>query len=167
MKLIIDQTKLVNLLTDIYKIRNPQLYSRILQSFLLIISENSSITDNFDCLFNELISMNKCEHFLLFSVEGCIGVGKTTFIENLLKQKFENNKSFKEIDYLREPVDIWECIYDETLMIKLLELFYSNQYEKIHFVFQTIAIFSQWLLMVLTNSKLILSERCFFSDKLL
>ena len=44
---------------------------------------------------------------ILISIEGNIGSGKTTIIEQMQK-RINNNK----ILFLREPVDLWESIKD-------------------------------------------------------
>ena len=45
----------------------------------------------------------------IISIEGNIGSGKTTIIENL-KKRFEDDAS---VLFLTEPVDIWEKIKDK------------------------------------------------------
>ena len=47
-------------------------------------------------------------HPKIISVEGNIGAGKTTIIDNLEKY-YENDSS---VIFIREPVDIWQSITD-------------------------------------------------------
>ena len=56
--------------------------------------------------------------FLLFSIEGNIGGGKTTILNHL-------KTMFPEYIYIDEPVDIWQSLKDEE-GISLLQLFYQN-----------------------------------------
>jgi deoxycitidine kinase/deoxyguanosine kinase len=69
----------------------------------------------------------------IYSIEGNIGSGKTTIIENLQKT-FENNPN---VIFIREPVDIWQTIQDangETILSK----FYKDP-AKYAFTFQVMA----------------------------
>ncbi len=52
----------------------------------------------------------------IFSIEGNIGSGKTTIIENL-QRAYANNP---DVVFIREPVDIWMSIHDsagETILV--------------------------------------------------
>ena len=69
----------------------------------------------------------------ILSIEGNIGAGKTTIVENLQK-RFANNK---EIVFLREPVDVWDTIRDKN-EVTILEKFY-NDTNKYAFCFQVMA----------------------------
>ena len=69
----------------------------------------------------------------IISIEGNIGAGKTTIIENLQKKLAHN----KEIIFLREPVDVWDTIRDNN-NVTILEKFYENS-EKYAFCFQVMA----------------------------
>jgi len=63
------------------------------------------------------ISKNPTKYPLLLSVEGNIGAGKTTILEQL-QSRLANDKT---VVFLREPVDIWEGIKDsggESILAK-------------------------------------------------
>jgi deoxyadenosine/deoxycytidine kinase len=115
--------------------------------------------------------------FIIVSIEGNIGSGKSTLLSNL-------HKYYKDVDnvvFLKEPVDEWEKIRDET-GVTMLEKFYADQ-EKYSFPFQMMAYVSR--LKVLrdalktirenettqkntnTNKKtIIITERSLYTDKM-
>ena len=115
--------------------------------------------------------------FIIVSIEGNIGSGKSTLLTNL-------HKYYKDVDnvvFLKEPVDEWEKIRDET-GVTMLEKFYADQ-EKYSFPFQMMAYVSR--LKVLrdalknirenettqkdtnTNKKtIIITERSLYTDKM-
>ena len=100
----------------------------------------------------------------ILSIEGNIGSGKSTIIDNL-KEKYKNDK--KEFIFLAEPVDEWETIKDEE-NITILQKFYSDQ-KKYSFTFQIMAYISRLNLLRKTikenPGKIIISERSLFTDK--
>lgn len=69
----------------------------------------------------------------ILSVEGNIGAGKTTILEQLQKRLADD----KSIIFLREPVDIWESIKDADGE-SILEKFYNDP-AKYAFPFQVMA----------------------------
>lgn len=71
---------------------------------------------------------------LIISIEGNIGAGKTTIIDNLQKKMNMN----KNIVFLREPVDIWESIKDPSSGDNILQKFYADS-SKYAFPFQVMA----------------------------
>jgi deoxyadenosine/deoxycytidine kinase len=100
----------------------------------------------------------------IFSVEGNIGAGKTTIIENLQKLFAEN----PDVIFIREPVDVWQTIVDkngETILAK----FYADP-AKYAFTFQVMA-YSTRLSMLRKiirenpNCKTIICERSLDADK--
>lgn len=99
----------------------------------------------------------------IISIDGNIGSGKSTLLE-ILKKDFADNKN---IVFLREPVDIWESITDES-GTNILEKFYEDQ-TKYSFSFQMIAYISRLALLkeaVEQNpDKIIITERSLFTDK--
>jgi deoxyadenosine/deoxycytidine kinase len=104
----------------------------------------------------------------IISIEGNIGSGKSTFLENL-RNHYKNNNC---VIFLKEPVDDWEKIRDEN-GTTMLEKFYSNQ-EKYSFPFQMMAYISR--LRVLRNTIknidkeekniYIITERSLYTDKM-
>jgi deoxyadenosine/deoxycytidine kinase len=97
----------------------------------------------------------------IFSLDGNIGVGKTT----LLKQIAER---FPNIVIVREPVDIWTDLKNPDGS-NLLELFYSDK-ERWAYTFQTAAFLSRLKLVkdALLNAKpgqIILTERSVLTDR--
>ena len=102
------------------------------------------------------------------SIEGNIGSGKSTLIQELTKKWAD-----KKIIFLKEPVDEWEKIKDEQ-GITILEKFYENQ-EKYSFSFQMMAYISRLKLLkdVIENKKekenesiVIITERSLYTDKM-
>ena len=70
-------------------------------------------------------------------IQGNIGSGKSTFVENL-KQKYGNNP---EMCFLQEPVNEWLTIKDEK-GVNILEKYYADQH-KYSFMFQMMAYISR------------------------
>lgn len=73
----------------------------------------------------------------IISIEGNIGSGKSTLL-SYLKKHFNNNKN---VIFLREPVDEWSKIKDDS-GVTILEKFYADQ-EKYSFPFQMMAYISR------------------------
>jgi len=100
----------------------------------------------------------------IYSIEGNIGSGKTTIIENLQKT-FENNP---KVMFIREPVDIWQTIQDadgETILAK----FYKDP-AKYAFTFQVMAYSTRLSMLrstILQNPHcdVIICERSLDADK--
>jgi deoxyadenosine/deoxycytidine kinase len=107
-------------------------------------------------------------NFEIISIEGNIGSGKSTLMENL-KNYYKDDS---HIIFLKEPVDEWEKIKDKNGKT-ILEKFYENQ-EKYSFSFQMMAYISR--LNILRDSfkfidihsekkYIIITERSLFTDK--
>ncbi len=98
----------------------------------------------------------------IYSIEGNIGSGKSTFIEVLQKED-----KLKNVVYLEEPVKVWEKIKDKN-GITILEKFYNNQ-EKYSFPFQMVAYISRLSELkkkIKENSnKIIFTERSILTDR--
>ena len=75
----------------------------------------------------------------LFTIEGCIGSGKSTFIE-ILKREFKHFNGIP-IVYIPEPVDEWESIVSVDNQ-NMIQLFYADQ-TKYAFSFQMMAYISR------------------------
>jgi deoxyadenosine/deoxycytidine kinase len=71
---------------------------------------------------------------IIISIEGNIGSGKTTIIENLEK----NLAHDKSILFLREPLDVWETVKDPVTGENILQKFYADP-NKYAFAFQVMA----------------------------
>lgn len=71
---------------------------------------------------------------VIISIEGNIGSGKTTIIENLEKH-LEHDPS---ILFLREPLDVWETVKDPVTGENILQKFYADP-NKYAFAFQVMA----------------------------
>ena len=102
---------------------------------------------------------------LIFSIEGNIGSGKSTFVkilnENILKINGKN------LVFIQEPVDVWNSIKDDD-GTTILEKFYANQ-EKYAFSFQMMAYISRLHILKDTIKKyphsIIITERSIFTDR--
>ena len=107
---------------------------------------------------------NSCDNeTILLSVEGNIGSGKSTLVENL-RRKFGN---LQDICFLDEPVDEWEKIKDSEDKT-MLEKYYADQ-EKYAFSFQMMAYISRLVRLrhaVRNNYRVIVTERSVFTDKM-
>jgi deoxyadenosine/deoxycytidine kinase len=112
---------------------------------------------------------------LIVTIEGNIGSGKSTLLKNL-KEYFNSKLNDEEyhIEFLDEPVKIWESIQDES-GINILEKFYGDQ-ETFSFPFQIIACVSRFkvikdalkkIKLQNINKKVIfITERCLYTDKM-
>ena len=98
----------------------------------------------------------------IYSMEGNIGVGKTTFI-NMVKQLHKT----REIIVLEEPVAEWLSIKNNENKT-ILELFYADQ-NKYAFSFQMMAYISRIALLKQTIREhpqaIIITERSVYTDK--
>jgi deoxyadenosine/deoxycytidine kinase len=108
----------------------------------------------------------KSNNFTIISIEGNIGSGKTTLMENL-KEYYKNNS---EIIFLREPVDEWSLIKDSN-GVTILEKFYQDQH-KYSFSFQIMAYISRLNVLRTTLKSLeqdkkyiIITERSLNTDR--
>ncbi len=100
---------------------------------------------------------------ILLSVEGNIGSGKSTLVENLRRQFGD----IQDICFLDEPVDEWEKIKDSNDKT-MLEKYYADQ-EKYAFSFQMMAYISRLVRLrhaVRNNYRVIVTERSVFTDKM-
>lgn len=107
----------------------------------------------------------------IISIEGNIGAGKSTFLEEL-KTMFSQNSS---VVFLDEPVEIWESVKDKY-GVSMLQKFYSNP-RKYSFAFQMMAYVSRLsnlrkmlesLKAEIQNEddhKVIITERSIYTDK--
>lgn len=97
----------------------------------------------------------------IISIEGNIGSGKSTIVE-YLKQHLQGDPT---ICFLQEPVDIWNTITDKN-QNTIIENYYKDQ-KKYAFPFQMMAYISRISLLreaLKKNYKLIITERCIFTD---
>jgi deoxyadenosine/deoxycytidine kinase len=101
----------------------------------------------------------------IITLEGNIGAGKTTLLEKL-QDKYKDDPT---IIFLKEPVDIWEQIKDETTGDTVLKMFYTNP-AKYAFPFQIMAYITRLSLLVQTvkenpDVKMVICERSLEADK--
>ena len=100
----------------------------------------------------------------IITIEGNIGVGKSTIL-NFLKKKF-NKLNISDIIFLQEPVNEWEKV--KVNNITILEKFYEEP-EKYAFSFQLMAFISRLVILQKAIKKnpnaIIISERCLLTDK--
>jgi deoxyadenosine/deoxycytidine kinase len=108
--------------------------------------------------------MSNFQSVKIISIDGNIGSGKSTLMENL-KTYFISNKN---IIFLKEPVDEWETITDEN-GVTILEKFYGDS-TKYGFSFQIMAYISRLDVIRKEIKKnpnaIFISERSLFTDKL-
>lgn len=99
----------------------------------------------------------------IISIEGNIGSGKSTILDNLKN----NLDCCNKIVFLQEPVDEWEKIKDIN-NVTILSKFYQNQ-EKYSFAFQMMAYISRLALLkdAIENNpdSIIITERCLKTDR--
>lgn len=106
-------------------------------------------------------------NYKIISIEGNIGSGKSTLLENLRKHYEKDNR----IIFLREPVDDWSKIKDDS-GDTILKKFYLDQ-PKYSFPFQMMAYISRLKILrdAVKNienephSYIIITERCLYTDK--
>ena len=98
----------------------------------------------------------------IVSLEGNIGVGKSTLVRYLKSQKFNKN-----IIFIEEPVDVWNTIKDNENKTAL-EYFYENK-TKYSFSFQMMAFISRLSLVKKTIEQnpnaIVFMERSLQTDK--
>ena len=98
----------------------------------------------------------------VYSIEGNIGTGKSTFLEKL-KEHYAGDDS---VCFLAEPTQVWDTIKDKN-GITILEKYYENQ-QRYAFSFQMMAFISRLtgLKDALKNDKyaIIIMERSLFTD---
>lgn len=105
----------------------------------------------------------------IISIEGNIGTGKSTFLENLESNINKSNPEMgNQILFLKEPVDIWESIKDEQGHT-ILEKFYKDQ-RRYAFTFQVMAYISRLSMLKRAikenpDCKIIIIERSLIADK--
>lgn len=98
----------------------------------------------------------------VYSIEGNIGTGKSTFLEKL-KEHYKHDDS---VCFLDEPTKVWDTIKDQN-GVTILEKYYENQ-QRYAFSFQMMAFISRLtgLKEALNNNKysIIIMERSLFTD---
>jgi deoxyadenosine/deoxycytidine kinase len=99
---------------------------------------------------------------LIISIDGNIGSGKSTLIDNL-KKHFLN----EDVIFLEEPINEWNKIKDENNKT-ILEKYYEN-INKYAFCFQMMTFITRYVLLLETikqNPKaIIVTERSLYTDK--
>lgn len=97
----------------------------------------------------------------IISIEGNIGSGKSTFVEQL-KQTLKNDN----ICFLQEPVEQWNKIVDKD-GINILEHYYKDN-KRWAFSFQMMAYISRLSILkkaIESNYDIIITERSLYTDK--
>jgi hypothetical protein len=171
----INKDQLQKVIKNDYNLYSFESFYNSHNQFLIILTKSECFGIEFDTLFENIC--NKCHkrevknHVALVSVDGCIGVGKSTLIK-LLKPNLE-----QECVFLDEPLSIWQSIYYyQDSGLNILEMFYQSiandstkpdqSVNDMPYYFQSLVIFSRWLVLVYSkNSDIFLSERSVFSDR--
>ena len=101
---------------------------------------------------------------IIISIEGNIGAGKSTILEELKSR----HSGSTDIIFVKEPVDIWETVRDEDGKT-ILEKFYQDS-KKYAFQFQVMALTTRLSLLRNTirenpNCKVLICERSVDADK--
>lgn len=102
----------------------------------------------------------------IYTVEGNIGSGKSTFVKNL-QHWFNTNHPYEKVVFLQEPVDDWVSIKD-TNDETIIEKFYKDQ-KTYAFSFQMMAYISRLAILKKTVEEnpgaIIITERSLYTDK--
>lgn len=104
----------------------------------------------------------------IFSLDGNIGVGKSTLLKQIAKE-------FPEILIVQEPVDVWTALKNSDGQ-NLLELFYKDK-QRYAYTFQNAAILSRLKLLrdavasarpgqIILTERSVLTDRCVFAEML-
>jgi deoxyadenosine/deoxycytidine kinase len=112
---------------------------------------------------------------IVLSIEGNIGGGKSTLLQELRKKYTNYEKDHVFVYFLKEPVDEWEKIKDEA-GVTMLENFYKDP-KKYAFPFQMMAyvsrlkVFRDMLkhvkkLNILNKKIVFVTERTLYTDKM-
>ncbi len=100
----------------------------------------------------------------IFFIEGNIGSGKSTFLENMQKSGL-----FKHAQYIEEPVDVWKNTKDSN-GTNILQHFYSDM-ERFCYTFQSFAFISRVTQLDRINNSvpgttsIVFIERSVFCDR--
>ena len=106
---------------------------------------------------------------VIIAIEGNIGAGKSTLLRHL-KESFEQQGVGSDvIQFMQEPVDLWESVRDDKTGETILSKFYQDQ-DKYAFAFQIMAYTSRLAafkrLVELNHScKVIVCERSLDADR--
>jgi deoxyadenosine/deoxycytidine kinase len=102
----------------------------------------------------------------LISIEGNIGSGKSTFIQQLRAREWPSN-----VKFLDEPVKEWESIYDSREHKTMLEMFYEDQ-DRNAFSFQMMAYITRLAKIreairsyTGEDTLVLITERCLLTDR--
>ena len=101
----------------------------------------------------------------IFSIDGNIGSGKSTLINNLKSIKYANSL---KVFFLPEPVSIWNEIKDSS-GISILEKYYADQ-KRYAFSFQMMAYITRLkqirdCIAQTPDNCIIITERCMYTDR--
>ena len=154
-------------------------FIKSLQKYIFILNSTDINLEKLNNHFHELVtdlsfksSKNKIP---LISVEGCIGVGKSTFLED-----FKKDLDSRFI-FIAEPLGIWRCICLENNHKDIFDAYYESIENKklnrmtkfnLSFYFQLTVIYTRWLIFIFTVNQyrdsdfIFISERTVFSDRL-
>lgn len=116
-----------------------------------------------NCTENNIQYLHEQKKTIIISIDGNIGSGKSTLVKNL-KTYYNSDSS---IYFLEEPVAIWETITDKEGH-NILKNYYEDQ-NKYAFPFQMMAYISRLALLreaLTKNYKVIITERCVYTDKM-
>lgn len=97
----------------------------------------------------------------IINIVGCMGIGKTTLINNI-------RKKYPCLTYVEEPVDIWLNLKDQSTGKNLLDTFYSDK-KRWSYTFENIAFITRLSRIMKSieadQSGTILLDGCLATDK--
>ena len=97
---------------------------------------------------------------IIFTVEGNIGSGKSTFLKTLSSKI---NSGDKRLHILQEPVDEWFKIKNEEEK-SLFELFYNDP-KRYSYLFQTYIFYTRFnKFLNIPSNEIVICERCVLTD---
>lgn len=107
-------------------------------SFNYTLKEIKDLNDKiFKDPLNNVLKESTSPRKLIISIEGNIGVGKSSFL-TMLKQKLASHPTFKKgVEFVYEPVNEWLSIKDKD-GVNLLDTFYKDK-NRWSYTFQNIA----------------------------
>ena len=154
----IKKKSLNQILQDEFNLKNDfvKKFIKSLQKYIFILNSTDINLEKLNNHFHELVKdlnfKSDKNKIPLISVEGCIGVGKSTFLED-----FKKDLDSRFI-FIAEPLRIWKCIILENNK-DIFDAYYESIENKklnrmtkfnLSFYFQLTVIYTRWLIFIFT-----------------